>query len=414
MSANFWKVFRHELLHFGRRRGYLFMTFGVPLIALVILVGYRALNDPNRPDEAQDDNDRGFVTDIQQAGYIDLSGLFTVPPPNSPLIRFADTAAADDALLKGEIQVYYIIAADYLDTGDVTLVLPRLAFNRLSSQMIEQLIFETLAPGLAPGDLARLRTPTVQIQDIVLARDGSTDGRARDFMTDFWAVYFFSIAFLLGVFTTNGYLLQGVIHEKENRLIEILVSSVRPLDLLGGKILAMGLLGMAQIVVWLAALVGLVELAALLGLTNTILSALRVTPEVLVAMVLYFIVGYLFFAAVYGGISAISNSMQEGPQYAVIFTLPAAVPFYFTSVFAETPNAALPVFLSIFPLTAPVAMIQRLVLSTVPFIEVALSLGLMALSTLALMWFAARLFRVQTLLAGQVPKPKDLLKLLRG
>jgi len=128
---------------------------------------------------------------------------------------------------------------------------------------------------------------------------------------------------------------------------------------------------------------------------------------------LYFVLAYLLFAGLYAVIGAISNSMREGPQYAVIFTLPAALPFYFISVFSSTPDAALPVIMSLFPLTAPIAMTLRLLVAPVPAGQIALSLGLLALGVVAAIWAAGRAFRVQVLLAGQPPKFRELGKLLR-
>jgi ABC-2 type transport system permease protein len=113
-------------------------------------------------------------------------------------------------------------------------------------------------------------------------------------------------------------------------------------------------------------------------------------------------------------VGALSGSMQEGPQYAVIFTLPAAIPFYFFSVFLSTPDGPIPVVFSLFPLTASLSMVMRMVLSTVPAWQIGLSLGLLALADVGMMWLAGRLFRVQILLAGQTPRLRDLPKLVRG
>jgi ABC-2 type transport system permease protein len=113
-------------------------------------------------------------------------------------------------------------------------------------------------------------------------------------------------------------------------------------------------------------------------------------------------------------VGAISNSAREGPQYAVVFTLPAVIPLYFISVFLTAPDAGLPVVLSLFPITAPIAMVMRLLITTVPAWQIILSLALLALTIFGMMWLAGRLFRVQTLLAGQTPKLRDLARIVRG
>ena len=123
---------------------------------------------------------------------------------------------------------------------------------------------------------------------------------------------------------------------------------------------------------------------------------------------------YFLFAGLYSIVGALANSLREGPQYAVIFTLPAVLPLYFLSLFATAPDGPIPTILSLIPITAPIAMAQRLVISNVPVWQVLLSLALLGLTAVGVMWVAGRIFRVQVLLAGQMPKLKDLPRLLRG
>ncbi|MCA9910624.1 MAG: ABC transporter permease, partial [Anaerolineae bacterium] len=220
-------------------------------------------------------------------------------------------------------------------------------------------------------------------------------------------------------FMTNGYLLQSVIEEKESRLIEILISTIRPFDLLTGKILAFGILGLLQVSIWTGTFIFLGWLSGREALQSFLpilqsLANLTIPYELLPLLLVYFLLGYAFFAGLYGIVGAISNSMREGPQYAIVFTLPAVLPFYFISIFATTPNDTLPLVLSLFPLTAPLGMAMRLVVTEVPFWQIALSIGLLALGVVGSLWLASRLFRVNTLLAGRLPKLRDLPQLVRG
>jgi ABC-2 type transport system permease protein len=209
--------------------------------------------------------------------------------------------------------------------------------------------------------------------------------------------------------------MQSVIEEKETRLIEILVSTVRPTELLAGKILALGSLGLLQIVVWLGSVLLLVRfMVNLPALATTFLSGIFLPGDILPIFLIYFFLGYLFFAAAYGMVGAISNSLQEGPQYAVIFTIPAALPFYFFSLFVTAPDGTIPTAMSLIPFTAPLAMVMRVVISAVPGWQIALSIVLLILADMGMLWLAGRLFRVNTLLAGQLPRLRDIPRLLRG
>jgi ABC-2 type transport system permease protein len=414
-------VFLYEFRRNFRRKGYLFTTFGIPLIAFILYFGYQAINTLNtrNPSPAAGASQAiasaaELFKGISRAGYVDLSGQFPdAGDLKDKLTRYDDETSAQAALSSGKIDLYYVIPADYLKTGDVTLVMPRLNLGQISADPVRRLVLGQLSQGIDRSLFSRLVDP-VNVQEINLQRDSS--GKTQtNFGADFAVAYLFAILLMLAVFTTNGYMMQTVIEEKETRLIEILISSMRPTQLLAGKILALGLLGLLQIIVWLVALVVLGRLAAGSGITAlAALISLNVTPIQVLIFLVYFVFGYLFFAAAYGMVGAISASMQEGPQFAVFFTLPAAIPLYFIGLFTTSPDAPLPVILSLIPVTAPLSMVMRISLSTVPAWQIAVSLILLIALDVVMIWLAGRMFRVQTLLAGQAPKLRDIPRLLRG
>ena len=298
------------------------------------------------------------------------------------------------------------------------LVLPRFNLGHISEGPIRQLILNTLSKGVEEDVFLRLIDPS-NIREINESLTLTADQQPRDEGTAFALVYVFALILLLSLFTTNGYLLQTVIEERETRLIEILISTVRPTQLLTGKILALGILGLLQIIVWIGGVYLIAQIAAggQLGQTVGILATLaniRLPLNTLPILLVYFVLAYLMFAGLYGILGALSNSMREGPQYAAVFTLPAVIPLYFTAVFASQPDGSLPTILSLIPITAPVAMSMRLAISTVPAWQIIVSLALLAVTVFVVMWAAGRIFRVQILLAGQMPKLKDIPRLLRG
>ena len=266
MTRHIWQVFTYELKRNIRRRGFLFTTFGIPIIGFIVILGYQAINARNASAEgasATPVQTQGPQFDgVRKAGYIDLSGQFSDPGDTSAyLVRYDDESAAAAAMSAGDIDVYYIIPADYLETGDVTLVAPKFSLNLVTDAPIRQLILGHLAANVEDRDrFNRLVNPT-NLDEINLQRD--TTGQTKSsFDVDFLVVYIFAIALMMSVFLTNGYLMQTVIEEKETRLIEILISTMRPTQLLTGKIFALGLLGLIQIVVWVGSLFLLGRLVA--------------------------------------------------------------------------------------------------------------------------------------------------------
>ncbi len=410
------QVFVYELSRSVRRKGYLFSTFGVPLIAIALLFGYQALQDMTADDSAEPvaapTIDLGGIT---TAGYVDDSGLLSVPADDlsDVLVHYPDEAAALSALNNGEIDVYYHVPPDYLQTGDVRLVMPSLSVNKINTDLIRQHLLDTLAADVDRDVYLRLQNPS-NIEAVALdGREVPEGTPQQDFGSSFLLVYIFTLALMMGLFLTSGYLMQGLIEEKETRIIEILISSLRPMQLLTGKILAFGVLGMLQMIVWVGAVVVVLQFADALSAIS-VLATLYLPLDILPLVAVYFVLAYLLFATAYGIVGALSASMQEGPQFAIIFTLPAALPLYFISLFVEAPDAPLAVGLSLFPITAPTSMTMRLVLGTVPGWQIALGIALLVLTILAMLWLAGRLFRVQTLLAGQAPKLRDLPKLIRS
>lgn len=418
-------VYRYELRRGLRRKGYLIATFGVPLIGILMVLGIRlagtlpAFNTAQMVEQAMEQvNDTG----ITAGGLLDETGMFAAHVrPDSALTVYPDAAAADVAMRAGDIEGYYIIPADYLETGHVTLVMPTMSVPDISAGPVRELIVTTLAEQLDPAIVNRLLQPSsIQVTNISLTtggtsttEDGFSGGGA------FILVYVLALVLMISLFVTNGYLMQSVIEEKETRLIEILLASVRSTDLLTGKILANGSLGLFQLLMWLLGVIVGLRLAATEELGTAVslfasLTNIELPLNVLPLIIVYFLLAYLMFAAFYGMIGALSNSQREGPQYAALLTLPAVIPLMFLPIIVEDPNGTLPVVLSLFPLTSPLGMTMRLVLAEVPFWQIAISLVLLALTAFGMMWAAGRIFRVQVLLAGKAPHLRDWPKLVRG
>jgi ABC-2 type transport system permease protein len=215
---------------------------------------------------------------------------------------------------------------------------------------------------------------------------------------------------MISAFSTSGYLMQSVVEEKESRMVEVLLSSMRPRDLLAGKFIALSILGMAQMLLWAGTVVFIVS--QITTILPTVVG-LNITALQLAVLLVYFILGYLLFGSAYAALGALATNMREGPQLAVFITLPAVVPLYALTLISGAPNGPVAVVLSIFPLTAPLTMVMRAALVEVPTSELLISVALLSLTIALIIWLAGRLFRVNTLLAGQMPKFRDILRLVR-
>ena len=152
------EVFWFELKRNIRRKGYLFATFGIPLLGFVLTLGFQVISSlGGAPNPIADFDFEG----IQAAGFVDESGLFAESGAFNDTLRiFDDTEAAQAALDAGEIDVYYEIAADYLETGDVHLFIHQLSLNKINSAPMEQLFYTTFASDVSSDLIRRVALPS--------------------------------------------------------------------------------------------------------------------------------------------------------------------------------------------------------------------------------------------------------------
>ena len=406
-----WTVVRHEIFVTMRRKGYLFMTFGIPVIAAIAVVVFIMLQGDKNEDDVQ--NPLADLPD-QPIGYVDQSGLFGDPGELSGiLVPYPDEAAARADLERGELSSFYVIASDYIQTGAVTRKASQLGLTESGDVGLFRAFLILQLLGDAPPELLlRLYQPARVIEhqlDATGVELSQIDEEER-YGANFVLVYGFAMILTFATFIPSGYLLRSVIEEKENRTIEVVLSSLRPMQLLTGKVLGQGTAGLVQVVIWLASGWVLFNLAA--GELSA-LSGVELPLSKILIVLLYFLGGFLLTACFQAGVGAISANMKEGPQYATLFTLPMVIPLWLLSIFIETPNGALATILSLFPVTAPLAMVQRVAITVVPWWQLMLSLVLLAGGIVLALWLAAKIFRVNTLLAGTVPRPAELIKLLR-
>lgn len=406
-----WTVFWYEVWVQSRRRAYWLMTLGLPLLALVAFFGYQLIT--SIADGSQEETNPLSFTDYDPVGYVDALGQLPDPagsPFEGIVLRYTSQEEANQAVNAGAISVYYVLADDYLETGHVDFVSKTFSIegtdkgNLFRAYVINSFLNdEALVPVFV-----RLQNP-VNLTQHRIGEDGQTT--ARDENADFWLAYVFALALLMSTLVASGYLMQSVIEERETRMIEILISSIRPLPLLTGKTLALGLSGFIQISLWLATATFILTQAAKQYVD---LNQLTVSTSALVISIIYFVGGYLLIGAGFAAIGTISNNMREGPQLATIITLPSVVPLWFMTLIVNEPNGQIAVILSLIPLTAPMTMVMRASLITIPVIELISSMVLMVVGIALMLWIAARLFRINNLLAGNTPKLRDIPRLLFG
>jgi ABC-2 type transport system permease protein len=385
-----------ELRQKIKQRGFILSTIALPVIMIAVAVftgnrDYDAASPVELPGEAQ--------TEARSFGYVDQADLVKQIPESIPagqFERFTSRTHAESALREGRIEAFYVIPDDYRASGKVERVSLRLDTGPTDTEVFNWILLNNLDPALDPQEITRLRWPynAQRVEIITLSGEGG-GGAAGGSMLPFMV----GILVMMPLFTSGSYLFQSLSQEKSSRMLEILFVSIRPRQMLMGKLLGFGGLVLVQYLIW-AVLGGAALLLTGREMTG-VLGAIDLTRSELIWVLPYALGGFLLYAGITAGLGAMAKDLESSRVWLFVISLPMFIPFYLGTAIAASPNGTLAVLLSLIPFSAPVAMMLRITSTTVPLWQLALSTVLLVLvgwGTIALM---ARLFRAQTLLSGE-------------
>ncbi len=381
-------VFSEELRRHIRRPSWLIITGLVPAILLILLIVVPIIRS------LTDDDD-----EPKPIGYVDLSGELSEADFPS-LTRFNARQDGVDAIVTGDIEDLFIVSADFLESGDVDWLSEKSGIsasgsnrNRFASFLTLSLIAERIDPSL----LDRVISGADYVR-IHVGEDGSVSPDDDDALSQFVVPLIFTILLMMSIFMGAGTLLQSVSEEKENRMVDVLLTSVSPLSLLAGKILALGTTSLVQMIVWIASI-------AIIGpqIVDQIPNAadLEIAPLTLAYLSLFFIAGYFLFSVILAGIGSATTSAKEAGPITTMVVLPAGIPFWLVNVILSEPDGGVARILSFIPITAPTTMMLRIGSADVSNAEVLASLAVTALAGVVMLFVSARVFQAGLLLYGQ-------------
>jgi ABC-2 type transport system permease protein len=391
-----WYVAWHEYQrHVFTRRFVLVGLLSVPLVILV-LVGLIFLI-------------LSLDIDTTPLGYVDSSGLLTnpisAPAPEWPdksvsILAFTNEADARAALESGSIQAYYVLPADYLSTGQLRVV----HLDPLKSSPRVQFYDFLTANLLKSTDPAIANRLVKGAEIIVQSPDGTRSISSKNWFNVLIPIVA-GIAFIIAMFSTGGYLMQAVVEEKENRTMEVIITSVSPNQLITGKIIGDTAVGLTQIVLWLVFIV-----IPILVFRNrfTFLQGIQIGPQTLFLLVFVMFPAFILVSALMAAIGATVSEAREGQQMVGMISLPIWIPYMLTSSLMGNPNSPMAVGLSLFPLTAPLTMLMRDGLTILPAWQIALSSVILLLSAVVAIWLAGRAFRLGMLRYGKRLKLSEI------
>ncbi len=384
----FWLVFKYEYLRHVRRKRFIMAILSLPVfIVFIFAVGFLSAY---------------LAIDSRPVGVVDMSGLFanaTVPAREEGLfadvqiLPYADEASASQALSAGDLQGVFTIHSDYAETGKVTLT----SQEALDSDVIEPLEDYLLLNVLA-GQPEQIRSRILDGPELIVRTTSGNPNADANNPFAFIIAIAAGILFVVAINTSGGYLLQALVEEKENRTMEIILTSLSPTELMAGKVIGNLSVGLTQILAWILT-GGIGFMIAMQTIPD--MSSWGIDWNFLWILAATFLPAFIMVAALMAMVGATATESREAQQIAGLFTLPVVAPLWFTALLISNPNSPLSIGLSLFPLTAPLSLPIRASITSLPAWQFLTAEALLILSAIGAIWIAAKAFRMGMLRYGK-------------
>ncbi len=384
-----WRVALHEYQRHVFTRRFLMGLLSVPFL-MVVMIGLIFLII------SMENNTRAV-------GYVDQSGLLakplSAPPVKAPdkaieIQVYPDEDAANAALQAEIIQAYFVLPADYLSAGQLKVVY----IENLKSPARGQ-FYDFLAVNLLSGLDASFSNRILTGDEIIIqAVDGSREISSETGWLGLFIPILAAMGFMVAMFTAGGYLMQAVVDEKENRTMEVVLTSVSPNQFMAGKILADMSIGLTQIFAWLIFIIIAFKVAA--G-NFEILQSIQISPQIILLSLVIQLPTFVMVSAFMALIGATVSEAREGQQMIGLISLPIWIPYMLVGMIMENPNSPLAIGLSLFPLTSSLTMLIRQGITIIPGWQIAASAVILVICAIGAIWLAGRAFRLGMLHYGK-------------
>lgn len=390
-------VAKYEFLKTAKKKSFLFAALAMPL--LVVLPLFLVMHYLPALSSQTSNEIIGFV---DYAGFLEADKNFA---------KYSDMQSAKQALMSGETALFFVVPADYFNTSRVAVYSKGAgAFFSTAQARTKDFLKENI---IRYGNISReiagkLENPMVA--ELATLDESGNVKAGKENIGGILLPYAFAILLFLSIITSSRYLMEGIAEEKEVRTGELLLSSISSDQLLNGKILGYGGIGLLQIVIWIA--VGMAIITVGVPFAAGLFSGVELS-YVFGLAILYFILGYFLFAVSIACAAAVSPTTKDAQQVSGLFTLLAVLPIAFAQFMIQMPNSAIAKALTYFPYTSPFITMMRLSLVEVPPFEIAASIVILIISIGILAKLSGKIFRMGMLMYGKRANLKDIARFLR-
>ena len=403
-----WKVIKWEFINRVKTKLFLITTFVLPIFIWGVMYLPSLLMDL----EPENESKIGLVYNETIHPLIErfedrIKTTFFLQDgkPQFYFKRFTNESIALDSVLNSDIDGYLSIPNSVLDSGQVNYFSKSLSnikiytnLRRTLNQLVieQRMLNQNIDLGLVGKLSKKIEFETYELDDLGEASKG-------DDLSNILIPYLFVMILFMTIFMSGQLLLRSVMEERTNRTIEILLSSVTPDELMIGKVLGLGTLGLIQMIFYLI-------LGILAAYYKDIAS---IDLYQLPLFLIYFITGYLFYASIFAALGSFFTSEQEAQQSSSIISIIAVLPVAFASYFITNPGSSLTIISSYIPPLTPFIMIIRLGTGTFQYTEIFYTTLIMVFSCIILLKLSGKIFRTAILFYGKKPNVKEIIKWIK-
>ncbi|MBK7670943.1 MAG: ABC transporter permease [bacterium] len=320
------------------------------------------------------------------------------------------TMIVDDTVHSG-----VVVPADFVETGKVSFYNKSVSSLVVRDEMLKPALNRVLreqrfSRSQVPDSLFNYLSARTDWNSIAVTAEGGEE--TQDESVSFIMAFALIMIIYIMVIMYGNHTLTAVIEEKSSRMVEVLLASVSPGEMMLGKVLGIGAAGLTQFGIWAAGFFLLSQRGVSMG--EITLDVGFLTPVILGSFVMFFLLGFFLYATIYAGVGAMCNTIQDSQQFHMPLTMCMVIPMMMLTMVLRSPNSTISTVLSLVPLFSPVLMFMRVCVETPPFWQIGLSWLLMGLSIWLSARLAGKLFRVGILMYGQAPTWATIARALRS
>lgn len=325
--------------------------------------------------------------------------------------------ALNRRVLAREISGYILVPENIFEGGAAEFASQHVSDfeeNRILNQALTGVIVEKRLTrvGLDPGKIAEFTKP-VELKTIKVTEKGQEEETGGTFAVSYVLV----IILYTTVLIYGSVILRGVIEEKNTRVVEVVLSSLKPFELMMGKILGIGAVGLTQYAIW-ALFGGLISvgggsLVSTLAPSASGFKLPTIPAYIFIYFAVFFLLGYFLYSTLYAALASMVNSEKEAQHLVMPVTMALVIPMLMMVSIMKAPSSPLSIILSLIPFFAPVLMLMRITILLPPFPQILASILLLVGTILLMVWLAAKIYRVGVLMYGKRPSVPEIIKWVR-